>query len=77
MMYFKRKCHLKDKPNDAYTTSNIPSLPLMNSFMKTEAAFFLVQAMLPESFPFYQFHIIEHMAIFSGGEEATHRQRHR
>ena len=31
------------------------SLPLMNSFNKTEAAVCLVQAMLPEGFPFYQF----------------------
>ena len=30
------------------------SLPLMNSFNKTEAAFF-VQAMLSEGFPFHQF----------------------
>jgi len=29
-----------------------PSLPLMNSFDKTEAAFFLVQDMLPGGFPF-------------------------
>ena len=29
------------------------SLPLMNSFNKTEAAFFSVQAMLSEGFPFH------------------------
>jgi len=32
-----------------------PSLPLMNSFNKTDAAFFLVQAMLLEGFPFHRF----------------------
>ena len=31
------------------------SLLLMNSFNKTEAAVFLVQAMLPEGFLFHQF----------------------
>jgi len=31
------------------------SLPLMNSFNKSETAVFSVQAMLPEGFPFHQF----------------------
>jgi len=30
---------------------------LMNGFNKTEAAVFLVQAMLPEGFPFHQFEL--------------------
>jgi len=42
-------------------------LLLMNSFNKTDAAIFLVQAMLPEGFPFHQFNKSSSVVETRGG----------